>query len=97
MKGCALCYKNLIARREGGKGATRHRVEHISRRKQLMINLYRNNKQTFFEIDKSAPEIGGSMRGKKSCWTVFKGLFSIKAVFAHHQALLQDWCKNNHP
>jgi hypothetical protein len=40
-----------------GKGAARHRVEHISRRKQLMINLYRNNKQTFFEIDKSAPEI----------------------------------------
>jgi hypothetical protein len=41
----------------GGKGSARHRVEHISRRKQLMINLYRNNKQTFFEIDKSAPEI----------------------------------------
>jgi hypothetical protein len=44
----AWCYKNLIARKEGGKGATRHRVEHISRRKQLMINLYRNNKQIFF-------------------------------------------------
>jgi hypothetical protein len=54
---CMVLQELDCVRGGGGKGSARHRVEHILRRKQLMINLYRNNKQTFFEIDKPAPEI----------------------------------------
>jgi hypothetical protein len=54
---CMVLQELDCVRGGGGKGSARHRVEHILRRKQLMINLYRNNKQTFFEIDKPSPEI----------------------------------------